>query len=157
MQDGLIVVSPEGTIVSTNPAMEAITGYTQEELVGQSCDILDCDSCAGARQAGGRKHCELFNRGKIRRCRCRLTRKDGTVLPVLKNAALLEDESGRVIGGVETLTDLSELTSKEIEILSLKRELGVEDSFEGILGASQPMRRLFELIQAAAPVRGPRF
>jgi len=47
MADGLMVVDSEGVIISINKALETITGYSKDELVGQSCAILDCD---GARQ-----------------------------------------------------------------------------------------------------------
>ena len=47
MMDGLMVVDPRGTIVAVNPAMEGLTGYSREELLGQPCTILDCDRCRG--------------------------------------------------------------------------------------------------------------
>ncbi len=155
MQNGLIVVDTGGTIVSTNPAMAELTGYTEEELLGQPCSILGCDRCQGVRAAGGEAHCELFEKGGIRGCKCKLRRKDGSPLPVVKKAALLKDESGQVIGGVETLTDLSPVADREQQIDSLKRELGVEDSFQGMLGTSEPMRRLFNLVEAAANSQAP--
>ena len=60
MMDGLMVVDPEGVIVSINKAMETITGYSKDELVGQSCAILDCDVCFGTRAEGHDKYCALF-------------------------------------------------------------------------------------------------
>ncbi len=155
MQDGLMVVDTDGTIVSTNPVMETITGYSQDELIGQPCSILDCDHCSGVRSAAEDEHCQLFSQGSIRRCRCTLRRKDGSELHVLKNAALLKDESGQVVGGVETLTDLSEVVSRDRVIKGIRRELGLEDSFEGILGNSRPMREMYQLIQSAADSLAP--
>ena len=156
MQDGLIVVDPGGIIASSNPAMETLTGYSPEELVGQPCTVLGCDRCAGVRHEGGEgDHCQLFSEGGIRRCRCTLRHKDGSRVDVLKNASVLKDASGRVIGGVETLTDLREVVARENEICILRKELGVEDSFQGIIGTSEPMRRLFDLIAAAAESEAP--
>ena len=37
MMDGLMVVDPKGVIVAVNPATERLTGYSREELLGQSC------------------------------------------------------------------------------------------------------------------------
>ena len=48
MMDGLLVVDVEGVILSVNQAMEQITGFTREELVGQPCTILKCHSCLDA-------------------------------------------------------------------------------------------------------------
>ena len=155
MQDGLFVVDPGGIIASSNPAMETLTGYSPEELVGQPCTILGCDLCAGVMHKQGEEHCQLFSEGGIRRCRCTLRHKDGSPVSVLKNASLLKDGTGRVIGGVETLTDLREVVAKENEICILRRELGVADSFQGIIGTSGPMRRLFDLIAAAAESEAP--
>jgi two-component system response regulator HydG len=155
MMDGLMVVDPEGIIVAINKAMEQVTGYSREELIGQSCSVLDCDTCFRSRARGGGKHCELFKEGRVRRCKCVLRRKDGSPLHVLKNAAILKDDSGTVIGGVETLTDLSEVVAKERVISRLRRELGSKDGFHGILGKSPAMRRVFDLISSAAQSEAP--
>lgn len=155
MMDGLMVVDPEGFIVAVNKAMEQVTGYGREELLGQSCSVLDCDTCFSSRARAEGKHCELFTKGQVRRCKCVLRRKDGSSLHVLKNAAILKDDSGTVIGGVETLTDLSEVVAKEKVISRLRRELGSKDGFHGILGNSRVMRRVFDLIASAAQSEAP--
>jgi len=150
MLDGLMIVDPDGTILSVNNALEQLTGYRQEELIGQSCEILQCDTCFGALARGGDKHCALFKDETIRHRKCVLRRKDGSPLHVLKNAAVLRDEDGMVVGGVETLADCTELVAKEEVISSLRRELSIEDSFEGIIGRSMVMQRIFDLIRSAA-------
>ncbi len=156
MQDGLMVVDPAGVIVSVNPVVESITGYQARELIGQSCAILHCDMCSQVRrEASQDQHCSLFSQGGLRRCRCTLLRKDGSELHVLKSAALLKDGSGQVVGGVETLTDLSEVVEKDRVIDGIRAELGLRDSFEGILGKSRPMREMFQLIESAADSLAP--
>jgi two-component system response regulator HydG len=150
-----MVVDDEGVIVSVNPALERLTGYQAAELIGRSCSILGCDTCADAQSSGGEKFCELFTRGEIRRCRCRLRTKDGQPLFVLKNAAVLTDDEGRIRGGVETLTDLSAIKAKEDEVCQLQRELGVAPGFEGMVGKSAVMQHLFTLIQSAAEADAP--
>jgi PAS domain S-box-containing protein len=155
MMDGLMVVDPEGIIVSINKAMEVITGYSKQELLGQSCEILDCDTCFGTRAEGHDKYCALFKEGQVSRKRCVLTTKNGNDLHVLKNAAILRDSTGQVIGGVETLTDLSEVVSKEQVISRLRRELSGKDGFQGILGRSPAMLEVFDLISSAAHSEAP--
>jgi two-component system response regulator HydG len=155
MMDGLMVVDPEGIIIAINKGMEQLTGYSRDELVGQGCSILDCDTCVGSRARGDDKHCELFKEGQVRRRKCALRRKDGRPLYVLKNAAVLRDDSGRVIGGVETLTDLTEVVAKERVISQLRRELGGKDGFHGILGKSPVMSGVFDLIASAAESEAP--
>jgi two-component system response regulator HydG len=155
MMDGLMVVDPEGIIIAINKGMEQITGYSRDELIGRSCSVLDCDTCVGSRARGEDKHCELFKEGGVRRRKCALRRKDGSPLHVLKNAAVLKDDSGNVIGGVETLTDLTEVVAKERVISQLRRELGGKDGFHGILGKSPVMRGVFDLITSAAQSEAP--
>ena len=155
MADGLMVVDPEGVIISINKAMETITGYSKDELVGKSCAILDCDTCFGARAEGHDKYCALFKEGNVTRRKCMLRKKDGKPLYVHKNAAVLKDSGGRVIGGVETLTDLSEVVSKDRVITRLRRELSGKDGFKGILGTSPAMQQIFDLISSASQSEAP--
>jgi two-component system response regulator HydG len=155
MMDGLMVVDPEGSIVAVNPAMERLTGYTREELLGQPCTILNCDRCRGFRPQDPQRQCTLFKEGGVRRIRCVLTKKDGATLPFLKNAAILRDEAGHVLGAVETLTDLSEVSARDRVISRLRRELHREDGFHGLLGRSPVMLQLFQLLTSAAASEAP--
>jgi two-component system, NtrC family, response regulator HydG len=182
MMDGLLVVDLEGVILSVNQAMEQITGYKREELVGQPCTILKCHTCLDSVILGQRKECELFRRGNVKRRKCVLEKKDGTPLPVLKNAAVLKDSTGRVVAGVENFTDLSEVEAKERVISHLRQKLSREESFDsptkspdmmqlfisrlhhelnkeqgfhGIIGTSPVMVQLFTLISSAAQSEAP--
>lgn len=150
MMDGLMVVDTNGTIVSVNRAMEVLTGYFKRDLIGRDCAILACDICFRSSHGKSKKHCVLFKRGKFFRERCTLKKKDGTPLVVLKNATLLKDNKGQVIGGVETLTDLSEIVEKERKIAHFQTVFTKRDGLAGIKGKSQSMQRVFELIRNAA-------
>ena len=155
MLDGLMVVDPEGIILSVNSAFETLTGYGENELIGQSCKILECNTCFQSMALGGVKHCQLFNEGQVRHKRCTLKRKDGSPVHVLKNAAVLKDKDGMVVGGVENLADCTALVDRDRVITSLRRELSIEESFEGIIGKSVLMQQVFDLIQSAADSEAP--
>lgn len=155
MLDGLMIVDPEGTILSVNNALERLTGYSQEELLGRSCEILNCDTCFGTRARGGDRHCALFKDQEVRHSKCVLRRKNGKPLHVIKNAAILRDKDGALVGGVETLADCTDLVAKDAVITSLRRELSIEDSFEGIIGNSMAMQQVFDLIRSAARSEAP--
>jgi two-component system response regulator HydG len=155
IQDGLMIVDPKGTIVSVNRALEAITGYTKAELVGSCCCALRCDICQIVRD-GEREHwCALFRTGRLTMRRCMLQRKDGSYIYILKNAALLSDSNGEVIGAVETLTDITEVVQKDHQIEAFQRELRSEDGFHGIIGVSVSMQRVFNLIVNATESDAP--
>jgi PAS domain S-box-containing protein len=156
IKDGVMVVDKGGTIVSVNKALEDLTGYSNEELIGKTCSVLNCDICEIARDRNGDHWCVLFRTGIIKMKRCVLMRKDGSYMHVLKNASLLRDTAGHVMGAVETMTDLTEIVEKDNQIEAFRRELRSEDGFHGILGTTAPMQRVFDLIanakQSDAPV-----
>ncbi|MCB2187291.1 MAG: sigma 54-interacting transcriptional regulator [Deltaproteobacteria bacterium] len=155
LHDGLLVVSPEGTILSVNEACAKLTGYTKEQLVGQSCRILNCTGCKIIGKGPGADYCGLYRQGQVRSKRCNITTRDGREVTVLKRAAVLRDDQEQVLGAVETLTDLSELLARDREIDALRRSLHEQDAFQGILGASAPMRELFRLMEIVAPSEAP--
>jgi PAS domain S-box-containing protein len=155
IQDGVMIVSPEGTIVSVNRAFEEITGYGRKEIVGRSCAVLNCTSCEIIRDKVSCNWCAMFEKGRLRRQKCLLVRKDGRPISVVKNASVLKDGDGNVTGAVETMTDITDLVDKETQIASFRRELDAEDRFYGMIGTSAPMQQVFELITNAAQSDAP--
>ncbi len=147
MTDGLMVVDKDGTILSFNKAAERMTGYSASEILGKNCEILDTDTCM---MDGERKNCSLFEEGRVTRKGCRIKAKDGGVVHLLKNAVVLRNEKGDVIGGVETMTDITALVMKDMQIEELKRDINREYGFMGMLGASAAMKKVFEQIGNAA-------
>jgi PAS domain S-box-containing protein len=109
MLDGLLVVDGEGVILAVNQAMERITGFSREELVGQPCTILKCHTCLDSVALEQKNEGELFRRGFLGRRKCVMEKKNGAPLSVLKNATILKDGTGRVVAGVENFIDLSEV------------------------------------------------
>lgn len=150
MNDGLAVIGPDGTILMVNKALEAMTGYTRAELIGNSCLLFNCDACEMARSTGTDKWCALFDSGCLTHKRCLLMRKDGSYLRALKNASLLKDGTGAVIGAVETVTDISELDKRDQQIKRLSRLLDGSRGFHGMIGESAVMQRVFDIIEKAA-------
>jgi PAS domain S-box-containing protein len=155
IQDGVMIVSPEGVIVSVNRGFEEITGYRRKEILGQSCAILNCSSCEIARQKESCHWCVMFKRGRLRKQKCLLIRKDGKAVHVVKNASVLKDSEGHVTGAVETMTDITDLIEKETQIATYRRELDAEDRFYGMIGSSHAMQKVFELIRNAAHSDAP--
>jgi two-component system response regulator HydG len=155
IQDGVMIVDTEGIIVSANRALEKITGYPKEELIGKPCTILDCNICEIARERKGEKWCSLFRTGAVSMRKCAVLKKNGDHVHLLKNASLLHDTDGNVMGAVETMTDISELIEKDTQIEAFRRELRTEDGFQGILGTSAPMQPVFDLISNASHSDAP--
>jgi len=155
IQDGVMIVNTEGRIISINRAFETITGYEREEVIGQLCSILDCSTCELVREGGSYHWCVMFERGKLRKQKCTMKRKDGKPLNVVKNASVLEDGDGNVTGAVETLTDITDLIDKEIQIERYKNVLEEENRFRGMIGSSASMQQVFDLVSNASMSEAP--
>lgn len=155
INDGFFLVGPDGRIRMVNPALERLTGYSAQELVGKTCAVLNCDACSRARTQGGGHWCRLFDMAGENRKRCTLTRRDGTQLTVLKNAKVLKEADGSVVAAVETITDITALVEKDRRIEALARQLGAEEGYAGMVGASTPAQRLFSIIRRAAESDAP--
>ena len=155
IQDGVMIVNPEGIIISVNQGFEEITGYKRDEILGKPCSILNCSSCELIRNEVSCHWCVMFKQGQLKKQKCSLIIKNGQTINILKNASVLKDRKGEVIGAVETITDISDLLEKETQIEIYKKELDAEDRFHSIIGISAPMQHMFELIQNAAQSDAP--
>ena len=155
IQDGILIVDKGGTIVSVNKALENITGYSRDEILGKPCTILNCDICEIVLEQKGEFWCKLFKTGTLDLRECSFRKKDGSDIQVLKNASLLHDSEGKIMGAVETVTDISEIVEKDHQIAELRRELSSENGFYGILGTSPQMKWVFDLIENAAQSDAP--
>jgi PAS domain S-box-containing protein len=156
MSEGLMLVGPQGSILMVNRSFEQLTGYSSEEVVGRPCKLIGCDACESVLTCDETGWCKLFHPGQneLRRCRCTIIRKDGSLLPALKNASVLRDESGNVLGAVETITDLSEIDRLDQKVEVLARQLGDCNQL-GIIGTSPSMHKVFQLIERAAHSDSP--
>jgi len=155
LQDGLMVMDPEGNILAMNPAAEKLTGYSADELVGRNCRTLNCTGCELFGRGPGEQWCQLYVTGNVRAKKCLISKKDRRALHVVKNAAVLRNSEGQMIGAVETFTDISEIVRQQQEIETLRKSCRLEEDHHGLLGGSPPMQRLFELIENVARTDAP--
>ncbi len=155
IHDGIMIVNNQGAIVSVNQALEEITGFRYEEMLGQACDLLQCNTCTRALNRADGYWCDLFRLGEMNSCKCTIRHKDGRPVHVIKSGALLHDNAGQVIGAVGTITDISELVEKDDQLEAYRRELRAKDGAHGIIGVSEAMRQVFELIENTASSDAP--
>ncbi len=155
MREGLMIIDLEGHIAFFNRAAEAITGYSREEVLGQPCTMLDNDMCTVLTESGKERRCNLFEKGLITNKKCRIKSKDKRYVYLLKNAVLLKDDNGEPVAGIESITDITSLYMKELELEELKQELRDEYWFMGLLGKSPLMQRLYDQIRNAAVSEAP--
>jgi len=106
LSEGVFTVDQGWRITSFNRSAEEITGIAREDAIGQMCsDVLHstlCESRCPIRQA-------LAENSSVTDRRCYFVDIDGERVPISVSAAVLADEQGATLGGVETFRDLSEL------------------------------------------------
>ncbi|HDL98599.1 MAG TPA: PAS domain S-box protein, partial [Desulfobacteraceae bacterium] len=135
--DGVFTVDQNFIITSFNKALEKITGYTAAEALGQKCsetfrsELCGTEKCPMAEAMTSEPNAAAQNT-KIRN-------KKGQPVPVNVIATALTDDDGNVIGGVETIRDLTEITE-------LRRKLSPEGTEHGILTRSPKMRKILSVL-----------
>lgn len=134
--DGVFTVDRDWNITSFNRAAERIAGIAAKRAVGQKCfDVFHANVCQAA--------CVLkdtLKTGKeIIDRPVNILNHDGKVIPVSISTAVLKDERGNIIGGVETFQDLSALEA-------LKKEISRQYSFEDIISKNYEIQAIFDIL-----------
>ncbi|MBI5497850.1 MAG: sigma 54-interacting transcriptional regulator [Deltaproteobacteria bacterium] len=146
---GLFAVDSGGFLVCWNREMTEITGYSAQEVLGQHCSILGGDTCHEGPCGVAEARCPLFLQQEVVRRRCTLRRKDGSRIPVVKNAQLLCNDDGSTWGGVEVVTDITGIRALEDQVERLRAEASGRSRFHGIIGRHAEMNRLYDLVELA--------
>jgi PAS domain S-box-containing protein len=104
VNDGVFTVDRQWRITSFNRAAEAITGVPRADAIGQKCwDVLRAGVCDGACVL--RRTMETGQNAVDQRIN--ILNRAGTEVPISISTAVLRNNAGEVIGGVETIRDLS--------------------------------------------------
>jgi len=145
MAEAVFIVDTAGVIRYCNKGLEIMSGFESGQIIGKKCqDIMMC-AC------GSMKDCGLMLQQEISSIECQLKRKDGTIMPILKNGRAMVDENGAVVGGVETLTDMSALKQAQRKNDALEEHAKLTRGVHHLLvGKSKAMQDVFELIDLAA-------
>ncbi|MCG6879543.1 MAG: sigma 54-interacting transcriptional regulator [Deltaproteobacteria bacterium] len=153
--EGLMVVDPKGNILFVNEAMAQLTGYGAGELAGSPCTILNCDVCEVIRSQAKKHFCNLFEIKKVKGKRCLFMKKNGTYASVKKDASVLRDSEGHLLGALEIYHDISELDKKDRQIEALSRKANEEAGFYGMVGKSTVMKKVFQIVEKVAQSDAP--
>jgi len=154
MPDGLMALDGECRITLWNRAMENLTGWRTQEVIGKPCTFLECQSAFGDPLQNHDPHteCRMARNEKtlVEQVECTIRNRKGEIIPVLKNARLIRDNRGRIVGMVESLTDLRYRKRLEDEIAAWKRSLAPAKGIGRLVGRSHAMQEVYERIRLAA-------
>lgn len=138
--DGVFTVDGNFAITSFNQAAQEITGVPMEEALGRPCcDVFRAEICEADCAL---KKTILTGRPVVNHA-VFIVRADGRRVPISISTAVLKDDQGRVLGGVETFRDLS-------LVEALRREVEKSFTFEDIISRNEKMRELFGILPDVA-------
>ncbi len=151
INEGVFTVDLNWRITSFNRAAERITGVKSREAVGKPCSVVFRASIC-------ENECALratlsTDRPSVARTVYILNAADQRI-PIKISAAVLRDEQGKVIGGVETFQDL-----RQVE--ELRKRLQKSHTVGDIVGQSPSIMHLFDLLpqiadsQSSVLIEGP--
>ncbi len=134
--DGVFTVDGDSNITYFNRAAEKITGISRDQAVGQKCfDVFRTNICQTA--CALRKTIETGR--ELINFDINILNGNGRTVPVSVSTAVLRDENGLMVGGVETFRDMS-------SIEALRKEIRGRYHFENIISKNHEIRSILEIL-----------
>lgn len=134
--DGVFTTDNDGRITFMNKAAEEITGFSDKEAIGHYCfDVFRADIC----QSRCALKETLKTKKEIINLSATILKKGGQKVPISVSTAVLKNERGQIIGGVETFRDLS-------AIEELKKELSQKYTLGDIISKNHKIHEIFNIL-----------
>jgi len=134
--DGVFTINLDFKITYINKAAADILKIRPQEAVGKLCfEVFHASICEHSCALR-----ETINTGRnIVNKTVYIVNSIGEIIPINISTALLKNESGEIIGGVETFRDIS-------EIEHLRKEIESNYSFNDIISKSKEFKELFSIL-----------
>ncbi|MBU2550404.1 MAG: sigma 54-interacting transcriptional regulator [Proteobacteria bacterium] len=140
VEEGIVSVNNETEVIEINQAALDICGLTREESIGRSWRTITSDCSAQCHQP----LLETLDREiVVRDFRVECRHPDRPTRSIVLNTSPLKDRSGRFIGAVVVIRDITIL-------VNLERELDQRKQFHNLIGRSKSMQRVYRLIENLA-------
>ncbi|MFH0959801.1 MAG: response regulator, partial [Pseudomonadota bacterium] len=100
----ILTFDSAGIVTGVNEEFRLITGFATEDIIGKTSSVLGEEMSDGPFSLF-----QLGSKDRLVRHQCSIRTKDGRVLTVLENVSVERDDEGRIIGGIESFIDVTEL------------------------------------------------
>ena len=144
MAEAVFIVDLNGYIKFCNMAVGSLIGHDPEKLPGKAFNELNLGITSSHISSIIQTGQPLDNEELT------LKHKEGGTIPVLRNARIMRNLKGDTIGIVETFRDISTLKAVEKKLKRLETRQKSGRSFQNMVGKSQPMQNVFELIRMSS-------
>ena len=148
LPNGMFAIDRSARIILWNKSMENITGYSRAEVIGKHPSLLEFQYRNGEVCPNNVHECGLFIKGEITDMECMLKHRNGWFVPVMKNARVIQDKHGKIIGAVESVTDITSVQKIKKKAENAHKRL--RHSMGNIVGESAPMQKVYDAINMAA-------
>jgi len=137
--ESVIIASRPGTIQYVNPSFEQLSGYTQEEIVGQNFRILKSDK---HNENFYKEMWDIISKGNVWSGRITNRMKDGTPREFETRISPVRDSSGEIINFVSVNRDVTQEVALEAQLQQSQKMKaigtlagGIAHDFNNILAA----------------------
>ncbi|MCA9083300.1 MAG: sigma 54-interacting transcriptional regulator [Planctomycetaceae bacterium] len=148
---GIFTVDADGRFVAWSEGAERITGYSRQDVVGQSCRILEGRNCKGfaslKQMLDSPTACIIDG---VCNQECKLLSRDGREIYIHGNVRLLTNDDGSVAGAIGCFTDLTDFVLANEKITLLEEQTRRRDAFERLVGRCDAMQEVFRRLRLAA-------
>ncbi|MDZ4200213.1 MAG: sigma 54-interacting transcriptional regulator, partial [Kiritimatiellia bacterium] len=141
ISDGVFTVDADWRISSFNRAAETITGIRRQDAIGKTCsDVFRASMCEAdcALRHTVKTGKPIINKPAF------IVNAEGHRIPISVSTAILHYEHRQMVGGAETIRDLS-------LVEELRKELEGRFQMGDLVSRSPVLRRIFDLLPLIAP------
>jgi PAS domain S-box-containing protein len=122
--DGILVTDNKGVITVVNAATAHLLGYSQEEIVGKGANIFEPEG-EEYEITSSEYMAKLFEEGMVTGFEFTWSKKDGKLIDVEVNAALLKDSKDNITGSVTSIRDITDRKQQEEKLKEAYDEMEV--------------------------------
>lgn len=139
--DPLVTIGSDGNITDVNRAVELVTGYSRDQLIGTDFSnyFTDYDKAK-----------EVFRKRFVKNYGLEIRHRNGNITPVLYNGSVYKNENGDIIGVFAAARDISQLKKAENKLQNVinKLEISNKDLKEFAYVTSHDLKEPLRMIKS---------